>query len=147
MAQQQQPQQPGTPPAPAGQAGAGTNGPNMSQMIVQMMAELTQGQTQLNQAMTESTNQQLQINRNVETSVGYKDRYKLKGISKPDKFNGASGTWDGWWYKFKTWVESCHKNALKIVAQAEAQCDKEIIESSLEVDFDNGAELVSAQAD
>ena len=91
-------------------------------------------------------NQQLQINRNVERSVEYKDRSELKGISKPDKFNGASGTWDSWWYKFKTWVESCHKNAVKIVAQVEAQCDKEINESNLEVDFDEGAELVSAQA-
>ena len=35
---------------------------------------------------------------------------------------------------------------MKIVAQVEAQCDKEITESSLEVDFDDGAELVSAQA-
>ena len=53
---------------------------------------------------------------------------------------------DSWWYKFKTWVERCHKNAVKIVAQVEAQCDKEITESSLEVDFHDGAELVSAQA-
>ena len=118
----------------------------MSQMIMQMVAQLTQGQTQLNQAMTEAMNQQLQINRNVERSVEYKDRSELKGIPKPDKFNGASGTWDSWWYKFKTWVESCHKNAVKIVAQVETQCDKEITESSLEVDFDDGAELVSAQA-
>ena len=146
MADQQQPQQPGTPPTPAGQAGAGTNGPNMSQLVMQMMAQLTQGQTQLNQAMTEAMNQQLQINRNVERSVEYKDRSELKGIPKPDKFNGASGTWDSWWYKFKTWVESCHKNAVKIVAQVEAQCDKEITELNLEVDFDDGAELVSAQA-
>ena len=70
----------------------------------------------------------------------------MKGIPKPDKFTGASGTWDSWWYKFKTWVESCHKNAVKIVAQVESQCDKEITESGLEVDFDEGAELVSAQA-
>ena len=49
---------------PAG--GTGTNGPNMSQMIMQMMARLTQGQNQLNQAMTEAMSQQLQINRNVE---------------------------------------------------------------------------------
>ena len=35
---------------------------------------------------------------------------------------------------------------MKIVAQVEAQCDKEITESSLEVDFNDGAELVSAQA-
>ena len=35
---------------------------------------------------------------------------------------------------------------MKIVAQVESQCDKEITESSLEVDFDEGAELVSAQA-
>ena len=146
MAEQQQPQQPGTPPTPAGQAGAGTNGPNMSQLVMQMMAQLTQGQTQLNQAMTEAMNQQLQINRNVERSVEYKDRSELKGIPKPDKFNGASGMWDSWWYKFKTWVESCHKNAVKIVAQVEAQCDKEITELNLQVDFDDGAELVSAQA-
>ena len=113
---------------------------------MQMMAQLTQGQAQLNQAMTEAMNQQLQINKNVERSVEYKDRSELKGIPKPDKFTGASGTWDSWWYKFKTWVESCHKNAVKIVAQVESQCDKEITESSLEVDFDDGAELVSAQA-
>ena len=115
-------------------------------MVMQMMAQLTQGQAQLNQAMTEAMNQQLQINRNVERSVEYKDRSELKGIPKPDKFTGASGTWDSWWYKFKTWVESCHKNAVKIVAQVESQCDKEITESGLEVDFDEGAELVSAQA-
>ena len=144
MAQQQQPpQQPGTPPAPQQAQG---NGPNMSQMVMQMMAQLTQGQAQLSQAMTEAMNQQLQINRNVERSVEYKDRSELKGIPKPDKFTGASGTWDSWWYKFKTWVESCHKNAVKIVAQVESQCDKEITESGLEVDFDEGAELVSAQA-
>ena len=35
---------------------------------------------------------------------------------------------------------------MKIVAQVEAQCGKEIIESGLEVDFDDGAELESAQA-
>ena len=98
-------------------------------MVMQMMAQLTQGQAQLNQAMTEAMNQQLQINRNVERSVEYKDRSELKGIPKPDKFTGASGTWDSWWYKFKTWVESCHKNAVKIVAQVESQCDKEITES------------------
>ena len=115
-------------------------------MVMQMMAQLTQGQAQLNQAMTEAMNQQLQINRNVERSVEYKDRSELKGIPKPDKFTGASGTWDSWWYKFKTWVESCHKNAVKIVAQVESQCDKEMTESGLEVDFDEGAELVSAQA-
>ena len=105
-------------------------------MVMRMVAQLTQGQTQLNQAMTEAMNQQLQI----------KDRSELKGIPKPDKFTGVSGTWDSWWYKFKTWVESCHKNAVKIVAQVEAQCDKEITEPSLEVDFGDGAELVSAQA-
>ena len=48
---------------------------------MQMMAQLTQGQTHLNQAMTESMNQQLQINRNVERSVEYKDRSELKGTS------------------------------------------------------------------
>ena len=106
-------------------------------MVMQMMAQLTQGQAQLNQAMTEAMNQQLQINRNVERSVQYKDRSELKGIPKPDKFTGASGTWDSWWYKFKTWVESCHKNAVKIVAQVESQCDKEITESGLEVDSSN----------
>ena len=96
--------------------------------------------------MTEAMSQQLHINRKVERSVEYKDRSELKGIPKPDKFTGASGTWDSWWYKFKTWVGSCHKNAVKIVAWVEAQCDREITESSLEVDFDDGAELVSAQA-
>ena len=91
-------------------------------------------------------NQQLQINRNVKRPVKYKDRSELKGIPKPDKFTGDSGTWDSWWYKFKTWVESCHKNAVKVVAQVASQCDKEITESSLEVNFGYGAELVSAQA-
>ena len=41
--------------------------------------------------------------------------------------------------QIKTWVESCHKNVVKIVAQVEAQCDKEIAEPSLEVNFDDGA--------
>ena len=66
-------------------------------MIMQIMAQLTQGQTQLNQAMTESMNQQLQINRNDDGSVEYEDRSELKGIPKPDKFNGAPGTWDSWY--------------------------------------------------
>ena len=81
MAQKQQPQQPGTLPAPAGGVGSGTNGPNMSQIIMQMMAQLTPGQNQLSQAMTEAMSQQLQINRNVEISVEYKDRSELKGQS------------------------------------------------------------------
>ena len=63
---------------------------------MQMMAQLTQGQNQLNQAMNEAMSQQLQINRNVERSVEYKDRPELKGIPKPDKFTGASCTWDSW---------------------------------------------------
>ena len=66
MAQQQHPQQPSTPPAPAaGQA----SGPNMSQVIMQMTAQMTQGQTRFNQAMADIRSQQLQINRNVERSV------------------------------------------------------------------------------
>ena len=34
---------------------------------------------------------------------------------------------------------------MKIVSQVEAQCDKEITQLSLDVDFEDGAELVSAQ--
>lgn len=60
-------------------------------------------------------NQQLQINRNVERFVEYKDRLELKGIFKFDKFIGVLGIWDSWWYKFKIWVESCYKNVVKIV--------------------------------
>ena len=137
------------PPTFPGGIGQSTNGPNVSQMIMNMMDQVRQGQTQLNQAIAEAMNQRLQINRNVERrSVEYKDRSELKGIPNPDRFNGASGTWDSWWYKFnfKTWVESCHTNALKIVAQVEAQCDKGTTESSLEVDCYDGSELVSAQA-
>jgi len=74
MAQQQHPQQPSTPPAPAaGQA----NGPNMSQVIMQMTAQLAQGQTRFDQAMADIRSQQLQINRNVERSVEYKDRSEM----------------------------------------------------------------------
>ena len=82
---------------------------------MQMMAQLTQGQTQLNQAMTEAMSQQLQINRNVERSVGYQNRSELKGIPKPTSslelpvLGIAGGT-----------------SSVKIVAQVEAQCDKEV---------------------
>lgn len=128
------------------QAAQKPQGTNMTQLVMQMLAQLTEGQNRLNQALADSAQTQVQINRNVERSVEYRDRSELKGISKPDKFSGAFGTWDSWWYKFKTWVESCHKNAVKIVAQVEAQCDKEITEANLEIEFDEGAELVSAQA-
>lgn len=65
---------------------------------------------------------------------------------KPDKFCGSSGAWDNWWYKFQTWAESCHKIFIKTVAQVKAQCGKEIVETKFEIDFDDGAELVLAQA-
>jgi len=70
----------------------------------------------------------------------------LKGIPKPDKFSGASGTWDSWYYKFKTWIESCHKNAIQVVQKLESTVDVAITERSLEDDYPDGAELVSAQA-
>ena len=75
-----------------------------------------------------------------------RDRSELKGIPKPEKFSGLSGTWDSWYYKFKTWVESCHKNAIQVIQKLESTVDVAITERSLEDDFPDGAELVSAQA-
>ena len=49
----------------------------MSQVIMQMTAQLTQGQTRFDQAMADIRSQQLQINRNVERSVEYKDRSEM----------------------------------------------------------------------
>ena len=134
---------------------------NNQQMLMQMIQQLTQGQQQLQQALQESVSQQtqastrmaqafqanmdqqLKIHQNVEKSIDVRDRSELKGIPKPDKFSGASGTWDSWYYKFKTWIESCHKNAIQVMQKLESTVDVAITERSLE---DDGAELVSAQA-
>ena len=67
--------------------------------------------------------QQLKIHQNVEKSIDVRDRSELKGIRKPHKFSGASGTWDSWYYKFKTWVESCHKNAIQVIQKFESTVD------------------------
>ena len=134
------------------------------QMLMQMIQQLAQGQQQLQQALQESVSQQsqatarmsqafqanmdqqLKIHQNVEKSIDVRDRSELKGIPKPEKFSGLSGTWDSWYYKFKTWVESCHKNAIQVIQKLESTVDVAITERSLEDDFPDGAELVSAQA-
>ena len=131
---------------------------------MQMIQQLTQGQQQLQQALQESASQQtqatarmaqafqasmdqqLKIHQNVEKSIDVRDRSELKGIPKPGKFSGASGTWDSWYYKFKTWIESCHKNAIQVMQKLESTVDVAITERSLEDDYADGAELVSAQA-
>ena len=133
-------------------------------MLMQMIQQLAQGQQQLQQALQESVSQQsqatarmsqafqanmdqqLKIHQNVEKSIDVRDRSELKGIPKPEKFSGLSGTWDSWYYKFKTWVESCHKNAIQVIQKLESTVDVAITERSLEDDFPDGAELVSAQA-
>ena len=131
---------------------------NDQQILMQMVQQLTQGQQQLQQALRESASQQTQatarmaqafqanMEQNVEKSIGVRDRTELKGVPKPDKFSGASGTWDSWSYKFKTWVESCHKNAIQVIQKLESTVDVAITERSLEDDYPDGAELVSAQA-
>ena len=120
------------------------------QMLMQMIQQLTQCQQQLQQALQESVSQQtqatarmaqafqasmdqqLKIHQNVEKSIDVRDRRH----PKPEKFSGSSGTWDSsWYYKFKTWIESCHKNAIQVLT-----------ERSLGDDYPDGAELVSAQA-
>ena len=78
--------------------------------------------------------------------IDVRDRSEMKGIPKPDKFSGASGTWDSWYYKFKSWIESCHKNAIQVIQKLESTVDVAITEKSLEDDYPDGAELVSAQA-
>ena len=89
--------------------------------------------------------QQLKIHQNVEKSIDVRDGNELKGVPKPDKFSGASGTWDSWYCKFKTWIESCH-NAIQVIQKLEPTVDVVITEWSLEDDYPDGAELVSAQA-
>ena len=134
------------------------------QVLMQMIQQLAQGQQQLQQALQESVSQQsqatarmsqafqanmdqqLKIHQNVEKSIDVRDRSELKGIPKPEKFSGSSGTWDSWYYKFKTWIESCHKNAIQIIQKLESTVDVAITERSLEDDYPDGAELVSAQA-
>ena len=82
---------------------------------------------------------------NVEKRIDVRDGSELKGVPKPDKFSGASGTWDSWYCKFKTWIESCH-NAIQVIQKLEPTVDVAITERSLEDDYPDGAELVSAQA-
>ena len=79
-------------------------------------------------------------------AIDVRDRSELKGIPKPEKSSGLSGTWDSLYYKFKTWVESCHKNAIQVIQKLESTVDVAITERSLEDEFPDGAELVSAQA-
>ena len=126
------------------------------QMLMQMIQQLTQAQQQLQQALQESVSQQpqatarmaqafqanmdqqLKIHQNVEKSINFRDRSELKGIPKPEKFSG-SGTWDSWYYKFKTWIESCHKNAIQVLQKLESTVDVAITERSLEDDYPAGA--------
>ena len=135
---------------------------NNQQVLMQMIQQLTQGQQQLQQALQETQqtqatasmaqafqanmDQQLKIHQNVEKSIDVRVRSELKGIPKPGKFSAASGTWDSWYYKFKTWIESCHKNAIQVIQKLESTVDVAIAEKSLEDDYPDGAELVSAQA-
>ena len=134
------------------------------QILMQMIQQLAQGQQQLQQALQESVSQQsqatarmshafqanidqqLKIHQNVEKSIDVRDRSELKGIPKPEQFSGLSGTWDSRYYKFKTWVESCHKNAIQVIQKLESTVDVAITDRSLEDEFPDGAELVSAQA-
>ena len=119
---------------------------HMAQQFAQMMQALAQGQSQLQRAMAEAYTQQTAITRNIATSVEVRDRSELKGIPKPDKFSGHTGAWDSWYFKFKTWIETSHKNAGKCIQLLEEHQDTEINETSLEDDYPEGAELVSAQA-
>ena len=82
----------------------------------------------------------------MEKSIDVRDRSELKGIPKPDKFSGASGTWDSWYYKFKTWIELFHKNVIQVMQKLESTVDVAVTEKSLEDDYPDGADLVSAQA-
>ncbi len=106
-----------------------------------MIQQLTQGQQQLQQALQESISrqtqatssmaqafqanmdQQLKIHQNVEKSIDVRDRSEWTGILKPEQFSGSSGTWDSWYYKFKTWIESCHKNAIQVIQKLESTVD------------------------
>ena len=90
--------------------------------------------------------QQLRIHKNVEKMIDVQDSSELKGIQTPDKFSGASGTGDSWYYKFKTWVESCHKNAVQVIQRLEAAVEVAITQRSLEDDYPDGDEFVSCQA-
>ena len=117
---------------------------DMAQQFAPMMPALAQGQNQLQRAMAEAYTQQTAITRNMATSVEVRDRSELKGIPKPDKFSGHTGTWDSWYFKFKTWIETSHKNAGKCIQRLEEHQDTEINETSLEDDYSEGAELVSA---
>ena len=134
---------------------------NNQQVLMQMIQQVTQGQQQLQQALQESAsqqtqatarmaqafqanmNQQLKIHQNVEKSIDVRGWSELKGIPNPDKSSGASGTWDSWYYKFKTWVESCHRNAIQVIQKLKSKVDVAITERSLE---DDDPKLVSAQA-
>ena len=97
---------------------------------MQMIRQLTQGQQQLEQALQESAAASHLVTKSADasnsqdgrgisgqnrSSIDVRDRSELRGIPRPDKFSGASGTWDSWYYKFKTWIESCHKNEVQAV--------------------------------
>ena len=112
---------------------------DMAQQLAQMMQALAQGQNQLQRAMAEAYTQQTAITRNIATSVEVRDRSELKkGTPKPDKFNGHTGNWDSWYFKFKTWIETSHKNAGKCIQLLEEHQDTEINETSLEDDYPEG---------
>ena len=93
-------------------------------------SQQTQATARMAQAFQASMDQQLKIHQNVEKSIDVRDRSELKGIPKPDKFSGASGTWDSWYYKFKIWIESCHKNAIQVMQKLESTVDVAITEKS-----------------
>ena len=58
-------------------------------------------------------------------STDVRDRSKLKGIPKPDKFSGTIGAWDSWCFKFKTWIETSHKNAGKCIQEIESHIPRD----------------------
>jgi len=140
---------------PAQQAGP-QQGNQQMLMQTQMIQQLTQCQQQLQQALQElvsqqtqatarmaqafqaSMDQQLKIHQNVEKSIDVRDR------RKPEKFSGWSGTRDSWYYKFETWIAS------RVIRMQSKFCrswsQQWITERSLEDDYPDGAELVSAQA-
>ena len=125
----------------AQQQGAQAQPADMVQQFAQMMQALAQGQNQLQRAMAEAYTQQAAITWNIATSVEVRDRSELKGTPKLD-----IGTWDSWCFKFKTWIETSHKNAGTCTQLIEEHQDTEINETSLEDDYPEGAELVLAQA-
>ena len=122
---------------------AGPSAPtDPAQAMMQLVSQLAQGKSQLQQALQESLNQQTTISR----SIDVRDRSELKGIPKLDKISGTIGAWDSWYFKFKTWIETSHRNAGKCIQEIESHTDQDITDTSFDVDFPDGAELVSAQA-